>query len=169
RFRTLGFHRQQQRHGPGSLSLEEAVSHIDYPCVQIDGNTVTLTDPEAKIDLGGIAKGYIADQLKEYLTSAGVRHALINLGGNVLTLGGRYDGSDFRIGIQKPFSEDGTVLGTVSVSDSSVVSSGDYERYFEKDGIIFHHILDPDTGYPVNNDLDQVTIISDRSVDGDAL
>ena len=87
----------------------------------------------------------------------------------MLTLGGRYDGSDFRIGIQKPFSEDGTLLGTVSVSDRSVVSSGDYERYFEKDGIIFHHILDPDTGYPVNNDLDQVTIISDRSVDGDAL
>ena len=154
---------------PDPSALEEAVSHIDYRCVQIDGNTVTLTDPEAKIDLGGIAKGYIADQLKEYLTSAGVRHALINLGGNVLTLGGRYDGSDFRIGIQKPFSEDGTILGTVSVSDSSVVSSGDYERYFKKDGAIYHHILDPDAGYPVQNDLDQVTIISDRSVDGDAL
>lgn len=154
---------------PDSLALEEAVSHIDYRCVKIDGSTVTLTDPEAKIDLGGIAKGYIADRLKDYLTSAGVGHALINLGGNVLTLGGRCDGSDFRIGIQKPFSEDGTVLGTVSVSDSSVVSSGDYERYFEKDGVIYHHILDPDTGYPVQNDLDQVTIISDRSVDGDAL
>ncbi len=154
---------------PVPQTLEEAVSHIDYRCVKIEGNTVTLTDPEAKIDLGGIAKGYIADRLKDYLSGAGVRHALINLGGNVLTLGGRYDGSDFRIGIQKPFSEDGTLLGTVSVSDRSVVSSGDYERYFEKDGIIFHHILDPDTGYPVNNDLDQVTIISDRSVDGDAL
>ncbi len=154
---------------PDSSALEEAVSHIDYRCIQIDGNTVTLTDPEAKIDLGGIAKGYIADRLKDYLTDAGVSHALINLGGNVLTLGGRYDGSDFRIGIQKPFSGDGTVLGTVSVSDSSVVSSGDYERYFEKDGAIYHHILDPDTGYPVQNDLDQVTIISDRSVDGDAL
>ena len=154
---------------PDPSALEEAVSHIDYRCIKIEGNTVTLTDPEAKIDLGGIAKGYIADQLKEYLTSAGVRHALINLGGNVLTLGGRYDGSDFRIGIQKPFSEDGTVLGTVSVSDSSVVSSGDYERYFRKNGAIYHHILEPDTGYPVQNDLDQVTIISDRSVDGDAL
>ena len=154
---------------PDSHELKEAVSHIDYRYVKIDGNTVTLTDPEAKIDLGGIAKGYIADRLKDYLAGAGVRHALINLGGNVLTLGGRYDGSDFRIGIQKPFSEDGTVLGTVSVSDSSVVSSGDYERYFEKDGVICHHILDPDTGYPVQNELDQVTIISDRSVDGDAL
>ena len=88
--------------------MKEAVSHIDYRYVKIDGNTVTLTDPEAKIDLGGIAKGYIADRLKDYLAGAGVRHALINLGGNVLTLGGRYDGSDFRIGIQKPFPK--TVL-----------------------------------------------------------
>lgn len=154
---------------PNPLTLEEAVSHIDYRCVKIEGNTVTLTDPEARVDLGGIAKGYIADRLKDYLISSGVRHALINLGGNVQTLGGRYDGSDFRIGIQKPFSDDGTALGAVSASDSSVVSSGNYERYFEKDGTIYHHILDPDTGYPVQNDLDQVTIISDKSVDGDAL
>lgn len=154
---------------PNPLTLEEAVSHIDYRCVKIEGNTVTLTDPETRVDLGGIAKGYIADRLKDYLISSGVRHALINLGGNVQTLGGRYDGSDFRIGIQKPFSDDGTALGAVSASDSSVVSSGNYERYFEKDGTIYHHILDPDTGYPVQNDLDQVTIISDKSVDGDAL
>ena len=154
---------------PDPQTLEEAVSHIDYRRIEMDGNTVTLTDPQARIDLGGIAKGYIADQLKDYLKSAGIKHAMINLGGNVLTLGGRYDGTDFRIGIQKPFAEDGTVLGTLSVSDSSVVSSGDYERYFEKDGVIFHHILDPDTGYPIQNELDQVTIISDQSADGDAL
>lgn len=154
---------------PDPEALKEAVSHIDYRCIEIDGNTVTLTDPKAKIDLGGIAKGYIADRLKDYLKTEEVRHAMINLGGNVLTLGGRYDGSDFRIGIQKPFAESGTVLGTLSVSDSSVVSSGDYERYFETDGVTYHHILDPDTGYPVQNALDQVTIISDQSVDGDAL
>ncbi len=154
---------------PDPGALKEAVSHIDYRCIEMEGNTVTLTDPQAKIDLGGIAKGYIADRLKDYLESEGIRHAMINLGGNVLTLGGRYDGTDFRIGIQKPFTEDGTVLGSLAVSDSSVVSSGDYERYFEKDGVTYHHILDPDTGYPVQNDLDQVTIISDRSVDGDAL
>lgn len=154
---------------PDPEALQEAVSHIDYHCIKINGNTVTLSDPQAKIDLGGIAKGYIADRLKDYLKSEGVRHALINLGGNVLTLGGRYDGTDFRIGIQKPFAEGGAVLGTLSVSDSSVVSSGDYERYFETDGVIYHHILDPDTGYPVQNDLDQVTIISEQSVDGDAL
>lgn len=154
---------------PDPEKLDEAVSHIDYSCIQIEGNTVTLTDPEARIDLGGIAKGYIADRLKEYLISEGIEHALIDLGGNMLTLGGRYDGSAFRIGIQRPFAETGTVMAAVSVRDKSVVSSGDYERYFEKDGVVYHHILDPDTGYPVQNDLDQVTIISDESVDGDAL
>ena len=130
---------------------------------------MTLTDPEAQIDLGGIAKGYIADRLKEYLESQGIEHALIDLGGNMLTLGGRYDGSDFRIGLQEPFADTGTVMAAVTVNDQSVVTSGDYERYFEKDGVIYHHILDPDTGYPIQNDLDQVTIISDESVDGDAL
>ena len=154
---------------PDPEKLDEAVSHIDYSCIQIEGNTVTLTDPEARIDLGGIAKGYIADRLKDYLISEGIEHALIDLGGNMLPLGGRYDGTAFRIGIQRPFAETGTVMAAVSVRDKSVVSSGDYERYFEKDGVVYHHILDPDTGYPVQNDLDQVTIISDESVDGDAL
>ena len=87
----------------------------------------------------------------------------------MVALGGRYDRTDFRIGLQEPFAESGTVLASLSVSDQSVVTSGNYERYFEKDGTIYHHILDPDTGYPVENGLDQVTIISDLSVDGDAL
>lgn len=154
---------------PDPDELAEAVSHIDYRCVHVDGNTVVLTDPEAQIDLGGIAKGYIADRLKEYLEGEGIEHALIDLGGNMLALGGRYDGTDFRIGLQKPFAETGTAMAALSINDQSVVTSGDYERYFEKDGMIYHHILDPSTGYPVQNDLDQVTIISDRSVDGDAL
>lgn len=99
----------------------------------------------------------------------GIEHAYINLGGNILTLGGKTDGSNFRIGIQKPFAEDGTVMAVLPVSDKSIVSSGNYERYFKKDGKIYHHILDPSTGYPIENNLNQVTIISDKSVDGDAL
>ena len=154
---------------PDGDALREAVSHIDYRCIRVEGNTVTLTDPDARLDLGGIAKGYIADRLKAYLESEGVEHALIDLGGNMLALGSRYDGTDFTIGIQKPFARTGTVMAAVSVSDRSVVSSGDYERYFEKDGVVYHHILDPDTGYPIQNELDQVTILSDASVDGDAL
>ena len=119
---------------PDPEKLDEAVSHIDYSCIQIEGNTVTLTDPEARIDLGGIAKGYIADRLKEYLISEGIEHALIDLGGNMLPLGGRYDGTAFRIGIQRPFAETGTVMAVVSLRDKEVVNSGEYERYFEKDG-----------------------------------
>ena len=154
---------------PDPEELAEAVTHIDYRNVKVDGNTVTLSDPDTKIDLGGIAKGYIADQLKEYLKEEGVEHALINLGGNMLAVGSKYDGSPFRIGLQKPFESDGTPIAVLEIDDQSVVTSGNYERYFEKDGTIYHHILDPGTGYPIQNDLYQVSIISDNSVDGDAL
>ena len=149
--------------------MANACTHVNYQNIQIEGNTVTLTDPQTQIDLGGIAKGYIADRLKEYLLSEGVEHALINLGGNTLAVGTKYDGSPFRIGIQKPFSEKNEVITAVEITDRSVVSSGIYQRYFEKDGRIYHHILNPDTGYPYENNLLQVTIISDQSVDGDAL
>lgn len=163
------FHEEGEHSLPNPEELKAAVSHIDFHCIEIDGTTVTLSDPEAKIDLGGIAKGYIADQLKEYLQSEHVEHALINLGGNMVAVGNRYDGTDFHIGIQKPFEPEGTVMASLHISDKSVVTSGNYERYFEKDGVIYHHILDPKTGYPIQNNLQQVTIISDSSADGDAL
>lgn len=156
---------------PDASDIEEACSHIDYRNIQIDreAHTVTLLDPQARIDLGGIAKGYIADRLKTYLVQEGVEHALINLGGNVLTLGGTWEDRPFRIGIQRPFDEKNTPLDVLEIEDRSVVSSGNYQRYFEKDGQIYHHILNPETGYPYENHLLQVTIISDYSADGDAL
>lgn len=163
------FHDRENPRVPGGQELAEAVSHIGYQCVQTDGCTVTLTDPDARLDLGGIAKGYIADKIKEYLESENIEHALINLGGNMLAVGSRYDGSDFRIGIQKPFEETGTLLASVQISDQSVVSSGNYERFFEKDGALYHHILDPDTGLPADTGLYQVTILSESSAQGDAL
>lgn len=163
------FHDKGHAAVPDKNELSEAVSHIDYTCIRVEGTEVTLTDPLARIDLGGIAKGYIADRIKEYLESQDIDHALINLGGNMVAVGGRPDGSDFKIGIQKPFSETGTVMASVNVSDKSVVSSGNYERYFKQDGKIYHHILDPDTGFPADTGLYQVTVISDKSVDGDAL
>lgn len=156
---------------PEQSAIEEARSHVGYKTIQVDKDscTVTLNDPQAKIDLGGIAKGYIADRLKAYLKSEGVEHALINLGGNVLALGTAYDGTPFRIGIQKPFDEKNSTIDILEIEDRSVVSSGIYQRYFEKDGTIYHHILNPETGYPYSNNLLQATIISDRSMDGDAL
>ena len=154
---------------PSKEDIEEALSHIDYTKVKLSGNTVTLLDPKARLDLGFIAKGYIADKLKAFLIENGVENGIINLGGNVLTIGTKPDGSDYHIGVQKPFAETGTALTTLTVRDRSLVSSGNYERYFEKDGILYHHILSTRDGYPVNSGLNGVTIISENSVDGDAL
>lgn len=154
---------------PDAAAIADAVEHVDYKKVLVSGNTVTMQDPEAAIDLGAIAKGYIADRLKEYLEKEGVRHANINLGGNVQTIGGKPDGSAFNIGIQEPFSETGIPITSVKIKDQSIVTSGTYQRYFEKDGTIYHHILDPKTGYPCQNGLSSVTIITDSSLTADAL
>lgn len=154
---------------PSDAEIQKALSHINYQNIIIDGNTVTLADPEAIIDLGFIAKGYIADLLKEYLLSQDVKSAIINLGGNVLTIGNKPDGTPYQIGIQEPFSKTGTPLLSLPVTDCSLVSSGNYERYFEKDGILYHHILSTYDGMPADSGLMQVTIISNSSADGDAL
>lgn len=154
---------------PDSDDIQKAAAHIDYTKIEIDGNQVRLKDKKSKLDLGGIAKGYIADKMREYLNSEGVTAGIINLGGNVLTLGEKTDGSYYTVGIQKPFAPAGTSLGTISVKDASIVSSGIYERYYRADGKLYHHILDTATGYPIENNLYQVTIINNCSMDGDAL
>jgi len=154
---------------PSHNDILEALSHVNYKNIVIDGNKVSLSDPDAAIDLGGIAKGYMADYLKEYLVSEGIESALINLGGNILTVGSKPDGTPYNLGIQKPFDKQGTTITSVKVTDSSVVSSGVYERYFEVDNTLYHHILDTTTGYSCDNNLLGVTILSEKSVDGDAL
>jgi len=154
---------------PANEDILEALSHVNYKNIVIDQNQVSLKDPDAAIDLGGIAKGYMADYLKEYLISEGIESALINLGGNILTIGSKPDGNPFNLGIQKPFDKQGTAITSVEVTDSSVVSSGVYERYLEVDNTLYHHIIDTDTGYPCDNNLLGVTILSEKSVDGDAL
>lgn len=161
----------KNNHGklPAQSAIDDALSHVNYNNISIVGNIVTLTDPNAAIDLGGIAKGYMADQLKEYLMSEGVESGLINLGGNMLAIGTKPDGSAFNIGIQKPFDKQGSAITSVKTNNSSVVSSGVYERYFELDNNIYHHILNTETGFPFDNGLLSVTILSPKSVDGDAL
>ena len=154
---------------PSAESIASAVKHIDYKNIEISGNTVRLLDPEAKIDLGGIAKGYIADRLKDYLKEEGVEHALINLGGNILAIGQKTDHSDYNIGIQNPFDKEGEPITTVKLNNQSVVTSGNYQRFFRQNGKIYHHILDPKTGYPTENNLNSVTIITDSSLTADAL
>lgn len=155
---------------PDDADISSALSCVGYENVIIDkeAQTVALKDPNAGIDLGFIAKGYIADKMKEYLLSEGVESALINLGGNILCVGDKPDGNSFLLGIQIPFEKSGTEAPTVKVSDQSLVTSGVYERYFYQDDVLYHHILDTDTGYPVNNGLWSVTILSDSSMEGDA-
>lgn len=154
---------------PDVSLIEDAITRVNYQDILLEENQVTFAKENMGIDLGAIAKGYIADQIKEYLLSKGVKSAMINLGGNVLCVGNKPDGSPFKIGIQKPFADRNETIATMDISDKSVVSSGIYERFFEQDGVLYHHILNPETGYPYENNLIAVTIISDKSVDGDGL
>ncbi len=154
---------------PDADQLAAAVSTVDYKNIVIENNKVQLADPKTAIDLGGIAKGYIADRMKEYLNQNGVTEGTINLGGNVLCIGPKKDGSPYRIGIQKPFDAQGAAAAVVEVTDETVVSSGIYERYITVDDKLYHHILNPSTGYPYENHLLGVTIICQNSVDGDGL
>ena len=154
---------------PNKQTIEKALEAVGYRYMSLDGNTVTFEKNKMGIDLGAIAKGYIADRIKDYLLEQGVKSAMINLGGNVLAVGVKPAGKAFKIGIQKPFADRNEIVATMEIKDMSVVSSGIYERYFIKDGILYHHILDPTTGYSYQNNLISVTIISPKSVDGDGL
>ncbi|WP_410010090.1 FAD:protein FMN transferase [Pantoea agglomerans] len=129
--------------------------------------SVMLARPGMEIDLGAIAKGYIADVVQAFLRQQQVSSALINLGGNVQTVGAPPEETGWAIGLKKPFGEADELIGVIGVNNRSVVTSGIYERYFELDGVCYHHILDPRSGYPLDNDLLSVTVISDRSLDGD--
>lgn len=154
---------------PNESTVKAAVTDIGYENLLLTGNTLSFLSPETRIDLGAIAKGFIADKIKEYLLEQGVNSAIINLGGNVLCIGTRPDASPFRIGLQKPFAEREETFATANVSDMSVVTSGVYERHFIINGTNYHHILNPKTGYPYDNGLISVSILSEHSVDGDGL
>ena len=156
---------------PEDSLIQAALPKCDYHNISVDKdkNEITLKTDDTAIELGAIAKGYIADRLKDYLVSQNVKSAIINLGGNVLCIGEKPDNSAFKIGIQKPFADRSETIAVMDIKDKSVVSSGIYERCFEQNGTLYHHLLNPETGYPYDNGLIAVTIISDKSVDGDAL
>lgn len=159
--------------GMGSLpdpdELAATAEMVDWTKIDINDEGVLL--PEGMgIDLGAIAKGYISDRIADYLAAGGVESALINLGGNVRTLGLKPDGSNWRIGIQDPEGvRDQSIIGVITLSGNSVVTSGIYERGFILDGVCYHHILDPETGWSVQNELAGVSIVSDEACTADAL
>lgn len=156
---------------PAADAIIAAKELVNYNNISLNGNVITFTEPGMQLELGAVAKGYIADRVKDFLLSKGVTSALINLGGNILLLGEKPDGSAFNVGIQKPFEDrDAVVVAISELKDCSMVSSGIYERYFyDANGKFYHHILDASTGYPCDTDLLQVTIISKDSATGDAL
>lgn len=154
---------------PDDAAIQKALPLCSSDGVTIDGQDITLPSDDIQFDVGAIAKGYIADRLKDLLVKKGVKSAIINLGGNVLCIGSKPDGTPFKVGIQKPFADRNETEAVMDITGKSVVSSGIYERCFKQDGKLYHHILNPQTGYPYDNGLISVTIISDQSVDGDAL
>ncbi|MEG2198822.1 MAG: FAD:protein FMN transferase [Anaerovorax sp.] len=159
-----------QGHYPSNEELAVAKAQTGYQRILInDDGEVMLQDPGMKANLGAIAKGYIADKVKELLVGEGVKSGIINLGGNVLVIGENPNGEPFHIGIQDPHKKTGEVLGSIDARNISLVSSGINERYFEYEGKRYHHILDPFTGFPSEKGIAGVTILSEKSMDGDAL
>ena len=161
---------------PTDAEINNAMSLCGKDTIELDDSTesVRITVNGAKLDLGAVAKGYIADKIKEFLISNGVTSGIIELGGNVLLIGENPLKEDrfYNIGISAPFSDDKEstdIITSVKEKDTSIVTSGNYQRYFEYDGKIYHHIIDITTGYPVDNALNSVSVITKSSLDADAL
>lgn len=151
---------------PSDTELSEALSAVNYQNVSVNGNTVTLSGG-SQLDLGGIAKGYLSGKITEIFKNTGVSSAIISLGGNVQCLGKKPNGDMWKIAIQNPDGEG--FIGTLSASDTAVITSGGYQRYFEQDGIIYHHIIDPKTGISAHSGLKSVSIITPDSTRADGL
>lgn len=157
---------------PAQADLQACLALVGYQRVQLDpaNRTVYLPDKGMGIDLGGIAKGYAADEADKIMVKHGVGHAIMNLGDSSIYLqGSRPDGQAWRIGIQDPANLEAGYMGIVQASDEALSTSGGYERYFVENGKTYHHIIDPATGYPSESDVIGVTILSKSGIDGDAL
>lgn len=154
---------------PSDEQIKNTLSFVGYENISLDGNLVSFKKEGVQIDLGGAAKGYCADRVREVLKSFGVKNALIDLGGNIYALGKNEQGGSWRIGLQKPGGKRGEYFSIEELSDKTAVTSGSYERYFEENGKIYHHILDRSTGKPADSGLISVTVISKNSFEADML
>lgn len=154
---------------PTAAEIAESKGNIDIQQLEVSGNKVMLKDAEMLMDLGGIAKGYAVDEAVKVLKANGIKNGFVNMGGDVYAIGTKPDGSPWYIGIQNPIIGATNAIMRMPLVDRSIVTSGDYERYFEENGEHYHHIIDPTTGYPARNELVSVTIISDTAIEGDVL
>lgn len=160
---------------PDDEKIKEILKSVNYNYVNIDDDEITLEN-DAKVDLGSIVKGYTGDVIADVLKRYNVKYAIASLGGNIEIYKKKPDGKPWKIGVDNPFKEnegDNTTIGDITINDGrdgkAIITSGDYERYFEKDGKRYHHILDPKTGYPVDNGVRSVTIVSENGTFADAL
>ncbi len=152
---------------PSSSEIASALALVDHDAVSVTDNEAKITRKGVEIDLGGIAKGYTSDALTEMLSTEGIRGAIVDLGGNIQTFGKKPDGSDWKVAVKDP-DGDGS-LCTLTVGEKAVVTSGGYERYFTENDKTYCHIIDPESGRPVENDLSSVTIVADSGALADAL
>lgn len=150
---------------PESDELSALLERVDFARVSLEGNTLTIP-ADMELDLGAVAKGFTGDQLMELFAASGVTSAIVELGGNIQTLGAKPDGSPWRVAVQSP---DGGYAGALEIIDKAAVTSGGYQRYFEQDGETYWHIMDPATGRPARSGLVSVTIVTDRGVEADGL
>ena len=161
----------EQENIPEQCEIDKILKLVNYKDVILNESdySIMLRQNKQSLDLGGIAKGFAADEIRDIFYKYNISSALIDLGGNIFALGSKEDGTPWRVGIQDPFRDRGEFMGILSVKNKSVVTSGNYEKYFTKGGKRFHHIIDPKTGYPSISKIISATIISDNSIDGDGL
>ncbi len=152
---------------PEENEIKKALKSARPDKIEINSNFVSFNIKGTKIDLGGIAKGFASQKVIDALKKDGIDSAIINLGGNVQTLGTKPDGSLWTVAVESP--DKTGCLGQLKLKDKAIVTSGGYERYFKKNGKIYHHILNPENGYPAESGLKSVTIISENGAQADAL
>ncbi|MCL2817834.1 MAG: FAD:protein FMN transferase [Clostridiales bacterium] len=161
--------RDGEGHFPSQEELSAALSLINHEDILFEQDRVMLKNAGMTVNLGAVAKGYIADKIKELLLSKGIKSAVINLGGDIALIGGKPGGEPFKIGVRDPKGAPGSHCIVLEIAEKSVVSSGSYERFFAHQGKEYHHILDLGSGFPVENELISVTVICGMAADGDAL
>ncbi len=159
---------KEEKKVPPAETIQEALGRVRSLQWKVEGNEFVALDGDVRIDVGAVAKGFIADRVKEVMIENGVTSGIINLGGNVLCIGKKPDGKPFSIGVRDPKDEKGYAYALES-DDASVVTAGAYERSFEEDGVRYHHILDATTGYPARTGLESVTVTGPESAVCDGL
>jgi thiamine biosynthesis lipoprotein len=159
---------ENQRH-PSQSEIDEAMKAVDYQAVTLSDGVLTTDNTDTLFELGAIGKGYAIEQAAQVIDRENISGGIISAGSSILIFGTKPDGSKFRVALRDPRGEQDDRIGVITLTDLSISTSGDYEKYFEEDGVRYHHILDARTGYPADSGLMSVTVIAENSTLCDAL